>query len=196
MDEIYTGLMRLRGPVAKTEIVGFCCLDAFGAVVKTRMGNSKAQKWTSLQIKINRSYQTMIELLESFGGLCYEVLRSAAGCRRQTRKLSCPSQRRDGLSMAPAHAWYFLDSSPGTSSLDHWGLSQRITCIDGSVYLLQSLLDHVETFLAHLACSNQIAPHLRKCTVAKVAMVGGTTKAGARATPSAMASALGTAARA
>ena len=31
MDEIYTGLMRLRGPVAKTEIVGFCRLDAFGA---------------------------------------------------------------------------------------------------------------------------------------------------------------------
>lgn len=24
MDEIYNGLMRLRGPVAKTEIVGFC----------------------------------------------------------------------------------------------------------------------------------------------------------------------------
>lgn len=30
-------------------------------------------------------------------------------------------------------------------------------------YLLQSLLDHGETFLAHLACSNQTAPHLRKC---------------------------------
>lgn len=28
MNEIYNGLMRLRGPVAKTEIVGFCDLDA------------------------------------------------------------------------------------------------------------------------------------------------------------------------
>eukprot|EP00438_Fugacium_kawagutii_P013627 Skav229259 [mRNA] locus=scaffold2418:130265:138670:- [translate_table: standard] len=28
MNEIYNGLMRLRGPVAKTEIVGFCYLDA------------------------------------------------------------------------------------------------------------------------------------------------------------------------
>mmetsp|Transcript_15406 Transcript_15406/g.18531 ORF Transcript_15406/g.18531 Transcript_15406/m.18531 type:complete len:186 (-) Transcript_15406:115-672(-) len=31
-----------------------------------------AAEISGLQIKINRSYQTMIELLESFGGLCYE----------------------------------------------------------------------------------------------------------------------------
>lgn len=40
MDEIYNGLMRLRGPVAKSEIVGFCRIDANSGEVMTGLRRS------------------------------------------------------------------------------------------------------------------------------------------------------------